>query len=198
MELRGHGCSINRLSDWDIDQYVKDLNMLIDSIGITKPILIGHSLGGMISQSYAKKYGDKLKALVLVNTTDNMKKRWAKYNPQKVKFVDSIFWFAKKLPMPLITKPGFEFVRHFDFSAKKALDIVQSYNEQGTTDHIKLKTLVITTKTDMTIPMESTISMQKRIENSQVCILNNGGHQPMYSKPKIFNKVLREFFDSVK
>lgn len=40
---------------------------LLEGIGVTKPILVGHSMGGMVATRYALSFPDETAALVLVN-----------------------------------------------------------------------------------------------------------------------------------
>ena len=49
-----------------IDQAVEDLEALRKQLKVDKWIVLGHSYGGIIAQSYALKYLDNLKGLVLV------------------------------------------------------------------------------------------------------------------------------------
>ena len=49
---------------------VDDLRMLLRSKGINPPyILVGHSLGGLYTQLFARRYPDEVSALILVDTT---------------------------------------------------------------------------------------------------------------------------------
>jgi len=56
IDLRGHGKSggQEQLSTHSIADYVHDVKRVIDEIG-SKPILVGHSLGGLIIQKYIEK-----------------------------------------------------------------------------------------------------------------------------------------------
>lgn len=56
VDLRGHGKSdgVASLSSNSIADYVNDIQRTIDQIG-EKPILIGHSIGGLIIQKYIEK-----------------------------------------------------------------------------------------------------------------------------------------------
>lgn len=54
-DLRGHGLSEHGLT-YTIDQYVKDLEELIAAQSIENPIIIGHSLGGIIAMVYEAKH----------------------------------------------------------------------------------------------------------------------------------------------
>ena len=53
---------------WTLAQWADDLHRLIETLGITKPILYGASFGGFVAQAYATRYPDRLGALVLAAT----------------------------------------------------------------------------------------------------------------------------------
>jgi len=67
VDLRGHGKSdgIASLTSNSIADYINDIQRVIDEIG-EKPILIGHSLGGLIIQKYIEK--NTVPACVLMAT----------------------------------------------------------------------------------------------------------------------------------
>lgn len=66
LDQRGRG-----LSDWDpdgnyyTDQYVSDLSALVDSLGLQRFHLLGHSLGAINALNYAQDHQDRLLSLVI-------------------------------------------------------------------------------------------------------------------------------------
>jgi pimeloyl-ACP methyl ester carboxylesterase len=65
VSLRGHGTSPGRekLQSYNIMDYVRDIEEAIDKIGMP-PIIVGHSMGGFITQKYLEK--NTVPAAVLV------------------------------------------------------------------------------------------------------------------------------------
>lgn len=57
LSLRGHGKSDghNALHYHGIDDYVSDLRQVVETLPI-EPVLIGHSMGGMVIQKYLERY----------------------------------------------------------------------------------------------------------------------------------------------
>ena len=74
-DLPGLGLSKSpRDRNFEIEKMASDLNAVVDSVaGSEKIFLVGHSIGGMITQIYGGKYCDQLKeriaGIVLVHTT---------------------------------------------------------------------------------------------------------------------------------
>ena len=68
IDHRGHGRSDGYPALIDrLDQVVDDLKVFIDTVcaGGARPFLLGHSMGGAVSVSYALRHGDSLAGLVL-------------------------------------------------------------------------------------------------------------------------------------
>jgi pimeloyl-ACP methyl ester carboxylesterase len=67
INLRGHGASdpIPSLETATIEDYVEDVNKVRTTLAIENCALIGHSMGGLVSQKTAEG-SDKIKALVLI------------------------------------------------------------------------------------------------------------------------------------
>ncbi len=67
LNLRGHGASdpVPRLETVTLEDYVEDVNKVRRALGIENCALIGHSMGGLISQKTAEG-SDKIKALILI------------------------------------------------------------------------------------------------------------------------------------
>lgn len=68
-DVRGHGkTGPSAERRYTIDLFAADLNALVEELKLEQPIICGLSLGGMIAQTYAVRYGDSLRALVLADT----------------------------------------------------------------------------------------------------------------------------------
>ncbi|HVG03063.1 MAG TPA: alpha/beta hydrolase [Nitrospira sp.] len=70
VDLRGYGDSDKPATGFTIDQFSKDLVKLADALHIDKAVWVGVSMGGMILQRLALDHPERVRALVLVSTTD--------------------------------------------------------------------------------------------------------------------------------
>jgi pimeloyl-ACP methyl ester carboxylesterase len=52
---------------FSLHQLAANTRALLDSIGVEQPIVMGHSMGGMLAMRYALMYGSDMRGLVLVN-----------------------------------------------------------------------------------------------------------------------------------
>jgi proline iminopeptidase len=70
LDLRGHGRSAwGDPAAWSFEVCADDVRAFCDSLGIAKPIVYGHSLGGMVAMLYAARHPGHAGALVLDSTT---------------------------------------------------------------------------------------------------------------------------------
>jgi pimeloyl-ACP methyl ester carboxylesterase len=66
-DLLGHGLNSSTSKTAKLDNFVEQLNELVDSVNISNFSVIGHSLGALISVAYSLKYPNKINALIALN-----------------------------------------------------------------------------------------------------------------------------------
>ena len=68
-DLRGHGrTGPSDLKRYSIGFFAEDLAEILDAMELRRPILCGLSMGGMIAQSFAARYPERVRALILCDT----------------------------------------------------------------------------------------------------------------------------------
>mgnify|MGYP001064064099 CR=1 FL=1 len=68
-DLPGHGATPSLGYLHSMELMAELVEALMRHLGLRRVVLIGHSLGGYISLAFAEKFTDKLKGLVLINST---------------------------------------------------------------------------------------------------------------------------------
>jgi proline iminopeptidase len=56
-------------STYTLENNIDDLEELRNYLGLDKVVLLGHSYGGMVAQSFAVKYPDSVQGLILITTS---------------------------------------------------------------------------------------------------------------------------------
>jgi pimeloyl-ACP methyl ester carboxylesterase len=69
LDLRGHGRSEwGDPADWSFELCADDLRAFCDAVGITRPVVYGHSMGGFVAMLYGVRHPGHARALVLQST----------------------------------------------------------------------------------------------------------------------------------
>lgn len=70
LDIRGHGRSArhDEPSTWTFEACADDVRAFCDALGIARPIVLGHSMGGFIAMLYAARHPDHPAAVVLQST----------------------------------------------------------------------------------------------------------------------------------
>jgi pimeloyl-ACP methyl ester carboxylesterase len=68
VDLRGHGESDKPCQDYTVEGFADDLVWLCGQLGLEKPIVIGHSMGGNIALELAARYPELPAAIVMLDS----------------------------------------------------------------------------------------------------------------------------------
>ena len=186
-----------------VDEYVEWLRDYIHRQRYQDVVLVGHSLGGAIAQLYGLKYGDEVKALVLVGTGARLKvfpdllaafkemitdrTAWRKYVEERYSRVDpqvrQVVIEARIQIGPAVTLNDFLCCDKFDI-----MDKVHT---------IKLPTLVICGNEDGLTPVKYAHYLTNKIEAAREVIIDGADHLVFLEKPKEVNQAIAQFLRSL-
>ncbi|MEX1014256.1 MAG: alpha/beta hydrolase [Candidatus Paceibacterota bacterium] len=65
LDLRGHGKSEGEIKGATMEDYVSDINQIVKEYDVSNPIVIGHSMGGLVALMYARDH--ETKAVVAID-----------------------------------------------------------------------------------------------------------------------------------
>ena len=195
VDLPGHG---GRPGGEDsIDQYVEDVRNDIEPLDYV--VLVGHSMGGAITMSYALKY--PLKACVLVGTGAKLRvlpailEQVTKDYENTVDFIleyaihnktDAIMRHSKE--EMLSTPPD---VTYKDFLA------CDTFNLMEDVEKIRCPALIICGSEDMLTPAKYSEYLAAKIGNSCIHIIEDCGHMVMLECPEQFNEILEKYLETL-
>jgi pimeloyl-ACP methyl ester carboxylesterase len=70
LDLRGNGRSdAGPASKWSLKQWAEDIHWFCEALSIEKPIVLGHSMGGIVAMIFAMRYPGRLSKLILSSTS---------------------------------------------------------------------------------------------------------------------------------
>ncbi|HZT10981.1 MAG TPA: alpha/beta fold hydrolase [Actinomycetota bacterium] len=97
LEPVGTGAS-GRLDDpngYTIERYVKDVEGLRAVLGLDRFVLLGHSHGGFVAQAYALAYPNRLRGLILYDTSPTTGPVWQRDVEANLAWFEREPWFAE-------------------------------------------------------------------------------------------------------
>ncbi|UOP10330.1 alpha/beta fold hydrolase [Pseudomonas palleroniana] len=208
LDLPGHGRS-PRPADrkYTIDAFVTDLELIFKTLTITDAVLIGLSMGGTVSQHFALKNPELLKALVLVGATPHglgpavqvnnvleaIERLGVEQSSQDV--IDRSF--APGTCTELLAFAKREVINTPDFVAREAIVSLNEADSRPLLTKLKMPTLVICGEEDQITPPDQSSSLATGIPNATLELLKRAGHFPMLEQPERFNAVLCAFLDRI-
>ena len=171
------------------------------------PILIGWSYGGMLAMDCAVKNPDKIKALVLVGCSAkftegmppaairNIKRNLNKnFKTTMENCYATFFLKSEEATMK-------KFIENQNLPDKKdtidILDQLLVLDQRHILKDIKSPTLVVHGDKDAVCPLEGARSLHEGIRGSRLSIIKDAGHAPFYAKAEEFNKILKEFLETL-
>lgn len=209
-DLIGFGYSDKPVADYTPDFFLRFLERFFKAARITKPCIIGSSLGGQLAASYAALHPKSIKKLVLVSPAGTMKNStksldayiMAAMYPNK-KNASLAFELmegsGKKVPDSIID----EFVTHMKLpNAKLAfmstiLGMKRSKSIISELSSISTPTLLIWGVNDSVIPIEFSDEFVSAIPDVIFLKIKNSGHTPYVEHSKLFaNRVLKFLNDN--
>jgi 3-oxoadipate enol-lactonase len=199
VDLRGYGDSQKPETGFNIPQFSNDLIALADRLHIQKPVWVGVSMGGMILQRLALDHPDRVRALVLVSTTDGAmvldKDLPTIGNSRDYREVSKSI-IAESFPPgtpPSLYQPLLDRISTWNATVlREALTSMSQANVHGQLHKITVPTLIIVgAKDDVATPAIAR-GIQAQITGSTLVEFNTG-HFMMAEDPERFRTVLGDF-----
>lgn len=99
IDQRGHGQSQWASDGYSRDQFVADMGAFIDALGLSKVVIVGHSMGGWNAMLYAPDHPDRVERVVLVDIapepSEETRQQWLIRPPTPLdfdSFDDAVAW----------------------------------------------------------------------------------------------------------
>jgi 3-oxoadipate enol-lactonase len=174
-----------------IEDFVEDVNRVFRALSIERAILIG--LGGIVAQEFAIKYGNFLKALILVDTTshgvdpeataDAFLAMTDKRGFEKAVLNLSDISFSSSASPALLEWTRREVIQTPEFVARKAVRSLNDACTRASLSQIKMPTLVIAGEEDRVTPPQESDILAKGISDSTLSFIPGAGHFSMLENP---------------
>jgi len=201
VDLPGHGRSEGPGRE-HIEDYVADIVRFMDAVGVSRGVLVGHSMGGAIAQMTALMAPERVAGLVLVGTGARLRVAPALLDGilQDARGALALIteWAWGPEADPAMVARGRQMMARVnprvvwgDFAACDRFDIRERVEE------ITAPTLVITGSEDrMTLPRFGQW-LAERIPGARFVLVEGAGHMVMLEKPDQVASAVREWLKAV-
>jgi pimeloyl-ACP methyl ester carboxylesterase len=199
IDLAGHGESGLDRKEWTIENYAKDVVAVVEKEELVNVILIGHSMGGPVVLSAAHQMGDKVKALIAIDTFQDIEGRWTDeqfegfFKPFEEDFPITTKAFVKSIFGENADSNLVETISNDMSSAPPEVALASfrnlfEFEEAPIFDETAIPVRFINSKRFPT----NTEAATKHIKEFELKIIEDAGHFPMLENPKEFNRILEE------
>lgn len=212
---RGVGQSDKPAGPYTASMLAKDVMGLLDTLGIDKAIVMGHSMGGFIAQAIALEYPERVSKLILASTNFGGP-RHVPVTPEAMAVLSDV----KSDPLTRLrngivisTAPGFaerqpELLQQWlDWRAANPLDIpgyqaqlgigvallAEAAAFEAKLPNVSAPTLILFGAHDKVVPPANADLLAKQIAGSQIRILPDAGHFFPLEVPEEAAQVIIQF-----
>lgn len=211
-----HGASWPFQFDFDLIDKAKWLNGIFEQENITKPVIVGQSMGGYVGQAYAELYPQSLKGFVSIDSA-----------PLQRKYVTGIeIWLLKRMepvyryyPWKSLLKSGTRGVAVSEYGRKLMCEIMMVYNgdkkryaqiaghgfrilanamEMDLPYEIKCPALLICGEKDHAGSCIRYNKAWHRSTNIPLKWIKDAGHNSNTDQPEIVNRLIEELLRKVR
>lgn len=194
VDLRGHGWSTNPSGQFTMRQSADDIRALLDALKIDRVRAMGISAGGMTLLHLATKYPARVDSMVLIGATSHFHQQAR----------DALRAIGSKPPSPgelsFLQRCASRGEGQIRDLMRQFIGFKDSYEDMNLTPPylgtIRARTLIVHGDRDEFFPVEIPVEMYKSIPGSQLWIVPNGDHVPIYgARTPEFLRVVRRFLD---
>lgn len=204
-DLRGHGDSAYPADPaaYSVPLVIADMVALLDSLGIERAVLVGHSVGGYLSLRFHVCHPERVRALVLVGTApgfrrDDRREEWNRSCLERARRLEELGLEAVR------DSEEVRAARHRDASglAHAARGILTQEDAQviDSLPAVRVPTLILAGRKDVVDGYDYaalTDYMAAKIRGAQRTIFEHSAHAPCLTEPEAFNERLRAFLREV-
>jgi len=76
IDLAGHGDSGSERTDWSVEAFGRDVEAVVDDLGLESVILVGHSMGGFVALEAARRMPGRVAGVIGVDTLHDVELRY--------------------------------------------------------------------------------------------------------------------------
>lgn len=214
-DLWGLGYSTRQALDYGYPLYVNQLALFMDTLGIKKAHLVGHSIGGGTAIAFSVQHQERIKKLILVDATGipralpfrskifnlpNIGELLLSLNSdfiRKKTFLD-LWIHNKEILTPKLFDKLFGFQK-VEGTSKSMLAMLRKEffhtlsTEIDQLGQLAIPIMLVWGENDKSIPLDTGKEMFRRLNGNRFETIFNAGHMPNFEVPDKFNQHVLDF-----
>lgn len=209
-DMRGYGQSEDYPGPLLQDDLCDDLSAVLDYFETDEAHLIGLSMGGMIAQEYYRRHPNRVRSLILANTNAGIGVAFTREQKDEFVRLRKTPLIEGRTPSELVPamlttllgeNPPEAAVENISASIAqlrpasyiKAIEAIVTFDSAQALTDIAVPVLLIGSTLDKVIPLSSMETMDQRIANSQLHVMEGAGHLSNLERPQEFNSLVLRF-----
>lgn len=205
-DVRGHGQTEAPAGPYTLADFAEDLEGLLDSLGVSSAHLCGISMGGMIAQELALSYPERVRSLVLADTTSEYNQEARRQFAERARVAEERGLAALAPPT---TERWFtpEFRSHHPQEVARIMDIFIACPPNGYAAscraisridfterlvNIHVPTLVLVGSRDTSTTPEMALKIHEYIPGSRYVQIADAAHLTNVARPEEFSQLVAE------
>ena len=204
LDVRGFGRSAKPAGPYTPAQWAADVAGVIDAAGLRQPVVLGHSMGGVIAQRLLLDFPQKLRAAILASTSSEVKEAAAAVWEGQAADIE------REGLAPMIARRQAAYTDEFKAAHPEVLEAdrrrvewnephayaaaaraVARYNFTDELRRVTMPVLILQGLDDKQTPPGGSVIMSRAIPGSRLVMIENCGHNIHVDQPDRFvNEVL--------
>ncbi len=198
-DIPGFGDSAKMENGYALPKLSSYIYMACKKLGIDNPVIIGHSMGGQLAMYIAACHKNFPRALIVVDSAERPAKpvsewlRRAEQSDYRTLIEGLVPTFFDKLSSKesaLMVKEGLKMTRASTIGTLNAIMRMKLYRRIA---DISCPTLLVFGEHDKNRSIEELQNLKKSIKGSELIIIKNSKHAPMYENTEDFCRVVDSF-----
>ncbi len=210
LDLPGYGGS-QPLATTSIRSYAEAVASFVEVLGLRSPVLVGHSIGGMILQTYMADALGPIRAAILAQTTPafgGKDPRWAEeFVAARLGPLDrgeTMLSLAPSIAASLLGEdpdPGaFELAKTCvagvpEATWRASVMALVGFDQREALGRIAVPTLLLAGTKDANAPASTMAKMAEKVRGSDYVCLEGIGHLAFAEAPEAFDRAVLDFLD---
>ncbi len=208
-DLRGAGNSSAPEGPYLMESLAADVALLLDSLGIERASLVGHSMGGYVALSFARMFTERVAGLALVASRlradtpqEAQARRELADRVERESSVEPVIEGLARLFAPSTLEHRRSVVDYVygialhtsPVGAAAALrGMALRASSEDIAEDFEMPMLMVAGARDAVVPLAESRAVAQRFKRGRLVICEESGHLPMVEEPALVTTALREW-----